>query len=152
MVIYLHFTIFDFRKRFLVCFSMHFLHLFLLLLLRLSQIIWQLFLAFIALEDSLNFITFFISTFLVKLFDWFFIFPELKSFVEADHKISVLVGKQNSLSVGNTFCIAEDAIVISLPHIYVHRSRFWRLDHKFWFSLSLSFAFAFLTSSTWNFL
>ena len=94
------------------------------MLLRLSQIVGQLFLAFIALEDSLYFITFFISTFLVKLFDRFFIFPELKSFIEADHKISVLVGKQNSLSVGNTFGIAEDAIVISLPHVYVHRSRF----------------------------
>ena len=129
VVINLHFTIFNFRKRFLVCFSLHFLYLFLLLLLRLSQIAWQLFLAFIALEDSLYLITFFISTFLVKLFNWFFIFPELKSFVKADHKISVLVGKQNSLSIGNTFGITEDAIVISLPHIYVHWSRFWRLDH-----------------------
>jgi len=126
VVINLHFTTFNFRKWFLVCFSLYFLYLF-FMLLRLSQIVGQLFLAFIALEDSLNLITFFISTILVKLFNWFFIFPKLKSFVKADHKISMLIRKQNSLSVRNTFSIAENAIVVSLPHVYVHWSWFWRL-------------------------
>lgn len=131
MITNLHFTIFNFGKRFLICFSLNFLYLFLLLLLRFSQIVWQLILAFIALKDSLYFITFFISSFLIQLLNWFFIFPKLKSFVKTNNHISMFVWKKNSLSIGNTFRITENAIVVPLPHVYVHWSWFWRLNDQF---------------------
>ena len=149
MIVHLHFTaIFDFAEWFLLGFSSlsSFFDFLFGLILQLSQVDRELFLAFVALVDSLYFIAFFISSFFVDLFHRFFIFPKLKSLVETDKKISVLVRKQDSLSVWNTLGITENAIVVPLPHVDVHSSRFRWLDHLFLFRNTWRCSFSFISS------
>ena len=79
-----------------------------------SLVPWKLILTWLSNEDALRFFR------PLAFFD-FLVGPDFECLVEADDKVSGGVLNHDSLGVWNRLCLTHDAVVVSLPHVNVHR-------------------------------